>query len=52
MSEARGREAPNLNRILVVDDDEMVLNTLKEQLSAMGYQVIAFINPLSAIDVL
>ena len=52
MTEVRVREVANLNRILVVDDDEAVVNTLKEQLSALGYQVVAFNNPLAALDAL
>lgn len=52
MTEVRVREVANQNRILVVDDDEAVVNTLKEQLSALGYQVVAFNNPLAALDAL
>ena len=50
MTEARGREVPNLNRLLVVDDDEGVLNSLREQLAAMGYQVTVCNNATLALD--
>jgi CheY-like chemotaxis protein len=36
--------------ILLVDDDENVLNFIKEALEKNGYKVIATTNPMSAID--
>ena len=36
--------------ILLVDDDESVLNFIKEALEKNGYKVIATTNPMSAID--
>ena len=42
---ARGSEM-----VLLVDDDESVLNFIKEALEKNGYKVIATTNPMSAID--
>ena len=42
---ARGSEM-----VLLVDDDEGVLNFIKEALEKNGYKVIATTNPMSAID--
>jgi DNA-binding NtrC family response regulator len=36
--------------VLLVDDDESVLNFIKEALEKNGYKVIATMNPMSAID--
>ena len=52
MSDARSLEDPNLNHVLVVDDDEIVLTALKEQLPPMGYRVTACNNPTLALEAL
>ncbi len=41
---------PYLNRVLVVDDDELVLSVLKEQLPQLGYSVTAVNHPQLALQ--
>ncbi len=43
---------PSWVRILIVDDDEMVLSVLKEQLQPEGYHVTAVNSPHKALEVL
>jgi CheY-like chemotaxis protein len=45
------RPLPSGNeRILLVDDDAMVLATLESMLSNLGYQVVAMANPQQALE--
>lgn len=41
---------PGNERILLVDDDAMVLATLESMLSNLGYQVVAMANPQQALE--
>tara|TARA_Y100001934_G_scaffold219335_2_gene260938 strand:+ start:585 stop:1895 length:1311 start_codon:yes stop_codon:yes gene_type:complete len=41
---------PNLTRLMIVDDDEIVLNSAKEQLQALGYHVTAVNHPQLALQ--
>ena len=43
---------PALHRILVLDDEEIVLVALRETLRREGYQVVTALNPLAALDLL
>ena len=42
--------APNNVKILIVDDDEIILYALKETLSASGYTLFLHTNPLDALE--
>ena len=41
---------PNLTRLMIVDDDEIVLNSAKEQLTVLGYHVTAVNHPQLALQ--
>jgi response regulator RpfG family c-di-GMP phosphodiesterase len=40
----------NLNRILIVDDEEIVLSALREQLKPEGFEVTTLTNPMEALE--
>jgi DNA-binding NtrC family response regulator len=41
---------PNLTRLMIVDDDEIVLSSAKEQLTLLGYHVTAVNHPQLALQ--
>jgi response regulator RpfG family c-di-GMP phosphodiesterase len=43
---------PELKRLLVVDDEELVLEALRETLRLEGYEVLTFSEPLEALEIL
>jgi response regulator RpfG family c-di-GMP phosphodiesterase len=43
---------PELKRLLVVDDEELVLEALRETLKSEGYEVLTFSEPLEALEAL
>lgn len=40
------------NRILILDDDNLLLDFMDEHLSSQGYQIVAFSSPVKAIEYL